>query len=74
MGKKSVMESQLLPSPDGQDVDSFEVALGPEQNGLWDIFQEVLQVALQAHVGTQERRSKSQVIIKTCCRLKFQLR
>lgn len=61
MGKKSVMDNPLLPSPNGQAVDAFEVALSPEQNGLGDLFQEVLRVALQAQLDTQESHSKKQV-------------
>uniref|UniRef100_A0A8C8M663 Neuromedin Bb n=1 Tax=Oncorhynchus tshawytscha TaxID=74940 RepID=A0A8C8M663_ONCTS len=38
MGKKSVMDSPLLQSPDGQSVDAFEVALSPEQNGMGNLF------------------------------------
>ncbi|XP_029904080.1 neuromedin Bb [Myripristis murdjan] len=60
MGKKSVMDTPLLPPADEQGVDELEVALAPEQNGLGDLFQEVLRVALQAQVDTQESRSKNQ--------------
>lgn len=61
MGKKSVMDNPMLPSPNGQGVDALEVAMSPERNGLGDLFQEVLRVALQAQVDTEESRSKNQV-------------
>ena len=61
MGKKSVMDKPLLSSADGQGVDALQVALGPEQDDLGNIFQEVLRVALQAQIDTQETRSKKQV-------------
>uniref|UniRef100_A0A8C7F886 Neuromedin Bb n=1 Tax=Oncorhynchus kisutch TaxID=8019 RepID=A0A8C7F886_ONCKI len=62
MGKKSVMDSPLLQSPDGQSVDAFEVALSPEQNGMGNLFQDVLRVALQAQLRDDtENRSENQV-------------
>uniref|UniRef100_A0A8C7DIW9 Neuromedin Bb n=1 Tax=Oncorhynchus kisutch TaxID=8019 RepID=A0A8C7DIW9_ONCKI len=61
MGKKSVMDSPLLQSPDGQSVDAFEVALSPEQNGMGNLFQDVLRVALQAQLRDDtENRSENQ--------------
>ncbi|KAK6294331.1 hypothetical protein J4Q44_G00351610 [Coregonus suidteri] len=61
MGKKSVMDSPLLQSPDGQAVDAFEVALSPEQNGMGNLFQDVLRVALQAQLREDtENGSKNQ--------------
>ncbi|XP_056464495.1 neuromedin Bb [Gadus chalcogrammus] len=60
MGKKSVMDKPLLSPADGQGVDALQVALGPEQDDLGNIFQEVLRVALQAQIDTQETRSKKQ--------------
>ncbi|XP_062327297.1 neuromedin Bb [Osmerus eperlanus] len=60
MGKKSVMDNPMLPSPNGQGVDALEVSMSPERNGLGDLFQEVLRVALQAQVDTEESRSKNQ--------------
>lgn len=60
MGKKSVMDSPLLPSDEGQGVDAMEVTL-PEQRALGELFQEFLRLALRAQVDTQESRSKSQV-------------
>ncbi|KAJ3593441.1 hypothetical protein NHX12_005776 [Muraenolepis orangiensis] len=61
MGKKSVMDSPLLSPADDQAVDALQEALGPEQNHLGQLFQEVLRVALQAQIrDTQETRSKNQ--------------
>lgn len=61
MGKKSVMDTPLLPSAEGQGVDALEVTLPAEQSALGELFQEFLRVALQAQVDTQESRSKNQV-------------
>ncbi|KAM7406352.1 hypothetical protein PAMP_000734 [Pampus punctatissimus] len=60
MGKKSVMDTPLLPSAEGQGSDTLEVTLPAEQNALGELFQEFLRVALQAQVDTQESRSKNQ--------------
>uniref|UniRef100_A0A3P8ZIU8 Uncharacterized protein n=1 Tax=Esox lucius TaxID=8010 RepID=A0A3P8ZIU8_ESOLU len=61
MGKKSVMDSPVLQSPDVQAVDAFELAFSPEHNGIVDLFQGVLRVALQAQLkGDTESRSKTQ--------------
>lgn len=61
MGKKSVMDTPLLPSAEGQGVDALEVTLPAEQSALGELFQEFLRVALRAQVDTQESRSKNQV-------------
>lgn len=61
MGKKSVMDTPLLPSAEGQGVDALEVTLPAEQSALGELFQEFLRVALQAQMDTQESRSKNQV-------------
>lgn len=61
MGKKSVMDTPLLPSAEGQGVDALEVNLPAEQSALVELFQEFLRVALQAQVDTQESRTKNQV-------------
>nr|XP_046237884.1 neuromedin Bb [Scatophagus argus] len=60
MGKKSVMDTPVLPSEEGQGVDALEVTLPAEQSALGELFQEFLRVALQAQVDTQESRSKHQ--------------
>lgn len=61
MGKKSVMDTPLLPAAEGQGADALEVTLPAEQSALGELFQEFLRVALQAQVDTQESRSKNQV-------------
>ena len=61
MGKKSVMDAPLLPSPEDQAVDALEVSLPAEQTALGELFQEFLRVALQTQEDTQQRRSKNQV-------------
>ncbi|XP_034536570.1 neuromedin Bb [Notolabrus celidotus] len=58
MGKKSVMDSPLLPSGEGQGVDGL-VALPEEQGAFGELFQEFLREALRAQVDTQESRSKN---------------
>ncbi|KAG7222411.1 hypothetical protein INR49_016270 [Caranx melampygus] len=60
MGKKSVMDTPMLPSAEGQGVDALEVTLPGEQSALGELFQEFLRVALQAQVDPQESRSKNQ--------------
>ncbi len=61
MGKKSVVDTPLLPAAEGQGDDALEVTLPAEQSVLGELFQEFLRVALQAQVDTQESRSKNQV-------------
>ncbi|XP_023153379.1 neuromedin Bb [Amphiprion ocellaris] len=60
MGKKSVMDTTLLPSAEDQGVGALEVSVPAEQGALGELFQEFLRVALQAQVDTQESRSKNQ--------------
>ncbi|XP_045888217.1 neuromedin Bb [Micropterus dolomieu] len=59
MGKKSVMDTPLLPSAEGQGADALEVTLSREQSALGELFQEFLRLALQAQVDPQESRSKN---------------
>ncbi|XP_041846539.1 neuromedin Bb [Melanotaenia boesemani] len=60
MGKKSVMDTPLLPSPEEQVVDALEVSLPAEQTALGELFQEFVRVALQTQVDAQASRSKNQ--------------
>uniref|UniRef100_A0A1A7W9V8 Neuromedin Bb n=1 Tax=Iconisemion striatum TaxID=60296 RepID=A0A1A7W9V8_9TELE len=60
MGKKSVMDSPLLPSPEDQVLGSLEVSLPAEQSSIGELFHEFLRVALQAQVDTGESRSHTQ--------------
>ncbi|KAF3686232.1 Neuromedin-B Neuromedin-B-32 Neuromedin-B Precursor [Channa argus] len=60
MGKKSVMDTPMLPPAEGQRVDALEGAHPAEQSALGELFQEFLRVALEAQVDTQERRSQNQ--------------
>ncbi|XP_070691498.1 neuromedin Bb [Pempheris klunzingeri] len=60
MGKKSVMDTPLLPSAEGLGADALDVTLPADQSALGELFQEFLRVALQAQVDTQESRSKNQ--------------
>ncbi|KAJ7994847.1 hypothetical protein DPEC_G00253700 [Dallia pectoralis] len=58
MGKKSVMDSPMLQSPDLQAVDAFQVAFSPEHNGILDFFLGVLRGALQAQLRGTEGSKK----------------
>ncbi|KAF6727105.1 hypothetical protein FQA47_003141 [Oryzias melastigma] len=60
MGKKSVVDAPLLPSPEDQGADALEVLVPTEQTALGELFHEFLRVALQAHVDTQDSRSKNE--------------
>lgn len=60
MGKKSVVDTPMLPSNEDQGADALEVTLPAEQSALGELFQEFLRVALQAQMDTQESRSKNQ--------------
>ncbi|XP_038136549.1 neuromedin Bb [Cyprinodon tularosa] len=60
MGKKSVMETPLLPSPEEWAVDALEISLPAAQSSLGELFQEFLRVALKAQVDTDESRLKNQ--------------
>lgn len=64
MGKKSVVDAPLLPSPEDQGADALEVLVPTEQTALGELFHEFLRVALQAHVDTQDNRSKNEVMMK----------
>lgn len=66
MGKKSVMDSLLLPSAEGQAAGALDVALPAEQSALGELFHDFLRVALQAHVDTQDSQSKNQVCTALC--------
>lgn len=61
MGKKSVMDTPLLPSSEDQGVNEVEISLPARQSSLGDLFQEFLRVALKAQVDTDESRLKNQV-------------
>uniref|UniRef100_A0A3B5LWU3 Neuromedin Bb n=1 Tax=Xiphophorus couchianus TaxID=32473 RepID=A0A3B5LWU3_9TELE len=52
MGKKSVMDTPLLRSPEDQGVNAVEVSLPAEQTSL---FQEFLRLALKAQMDTEEK-------------------
>ncbi|KAM9766094.1 neuromedin Bb [Menidia menidia] len=59
MGKKSVMDTPLLPSPEDQADDGQDVSLPEEQTALGELFQDFLRAALQTQADTQQRRSKN---------------
>ncbi|XP_034731643.1 neuromedin Bb [Etheostoma cragini] len=58
MGKKSVMDTPMLPSAEGQGADALQDTAG--QSALVELFQELLRVALQAQLDTLESRTKTQ--------------
>ncbi|PWA29179.1 hypothetical protein CCH79_00006170 [Gambusia affinis] len=57
MGKKSVMDTPLLRSPEDQGVNPVELSFPAEQTSL---VQEFLRVALKAQMDTEESRLKDQ--------------
>lgn len=56
MGKKSVVDSEQLPTED--DFTIIEAALNPQQVEPADLYQEMLRIALQTHLDSQEIRPK----------------
>uniref|UniRef100_A0A3P9IKK8 Neuromedin Bb n=1 Tax=Oryzias latipes TaxID=8090 RepID=A0A3P9IKK8_ORYLA len=60
MGKKSVVDAPLLPSPEDQGADVLDVLVPTERTALGELFHEFLRVALEAHVDTQGSRSKDE--------------
>lgn len=61
MGKKSLVDAAMLPSAERQGLDELEVSVPAQQSALDELFQELVRVALRAHVETQESRSNKQV-------------
>ncbi|KAJ0056308.1 hypothetical protein NL108_004594 [Boleophthalmus pectinirostris] len=51
MGKKSVVDTPLLPS---QSLDALDMSLPAEQSALAQLFQEFLRMALETQMETQE--------------------
>ncbi|KAK7176515.1 hypothetical protein R3I93_000676 [Phoxinus phoxinus] len=58
MGKKSVVDSERLPTEDDSTMKAFEAALNPQQVEPADLYQEMLRIALQAHLDSPEIRHK----------------
>uniref|UniRef100_A0A8B9J862 Neuromedin Bb n=1 Tax=Astyanax mexicanus TaxID=7994 RepID=A0A8B9J862_ASTMX len=59
MGKKSVVESALLPHDTDASISAFEAALNPQQvEPNDDLYQEVLKTALQARLDSEDSRPK----------------
>ncbi|KAI7789305.1 neuromedin Bb [Triplophysa rosa] len=54
MGKKSVEDTQLLPIEDAAAMKAIEAALNPQQVEPNDIYDEILKIALQTHIDSQE--------------------
>ncbi|XP_026875662.1 neuromedin Bb [Electrophorus electricus] len=57
MGKKSVVDSAFSP-PEDDAMSAYEVALNPQKVEPDDLYQEVLKIALQARLDSQESRAK----------------
>ncbi|XP_052416006.1 neuromedin Bb [Carassius gibelio] len=55
MGKKSVVDSEQLPT---EDDSTMKAALNPQQVEPADLYQEILRIALQTHLDSQEIRPK----------------
>ncbi|XP_016318936.1 neuromedin-B-like [Sinocyclocheilus anshuiensis] len=58
MGKKSVVDSEQLPTEDDSTMKAIEAALNPQQVEPADLYQEMLRIALQTHLDSQEIRPK----------------
>ncbi|XP_076880296.1 neuromedin Bb [Brachyhypopomus gauderio] len=58
MGKKSVVDSAFSP-PHDDNMSAFEVALNPQKVEPDDLYQEVLKIALQARLDSEESRAKN---------------
>ncbi|XP_055063877.2 neuromedin Bb [Misgurnus anguillicaudatus] len=54
MGKKSVEDTEQLPTQENAAMKAFEAALNPQQVEPADIFNEILKNALQTHIESQE--------------------
>lgn len=61
MGKKSVMDTPLLPSAEGQGAGELEDNMPAERGSIGQLFQEFLQVAMQTQENTQESYLKNPV-------------
>lgn len=60
MGKKSVVDTPLLPSAQAADAQEEPAA----QSSPGELFQEFLRVALRAKLDTQDTRSKNEVSLR----------
>ncbi|CAM4522778.1 unnamed protein product [Leuciscus chuanchicus] len=58
MGKKSVVDSERFPTEDDSTMKALEAALNPQQVEPADLYQEMLRIALQAHLDSPEIRHK----------------
>ncbi|XP_016421615.1 neuromedin-B-like [Sinocyclocheilus rhinocerous] len=58
MGKKSVVDSEQLPTEDDSTMKAIEAALNPQQVEPADLYQEMLRIAIQTHLDSQEIRPK----------------
>ncbi|XP_067258040.1 neuromedin Bb [Chanodichthys erythropterus] len=58
MGKKSVVDSERLPSEEDSTMKAIEAALSRQQVEPEDLYQEMLKIALQTHLDSQEIRPK----------------
>nr|XP_055063877.1 bombesin-like [Misgurnus anguillicaudatus] len=54
MGKKSVEDTEQLPTQENAAMKAIEAALNPQQVEPADIFNEILKNALQTHIESQE--------------------
>uniref|UniRef100_A0A672PT95 Neuromedin Bb n=1 Tax=Sinocyclocheilus grahami TaxID=75366 RepID=A0A672PT95_SINGR len=58
MGKKSVVDSEQLPTEDDSTMKAMEAAVNLQQVEPADLYQEMLRIALQTHLDSQEIRPK----------------
>ncbi|XP_065123882.1 neuromedin Bb [Paramisgurnus dabryanus] len=54
MGKKSIEDTEQLPTQENAAMKAIEAALNPQQVEPMDIFNEILKIALQTHIESQE--------------------
>lgn len=73
MGKKSVVDSEQLPSEDDSTMKAIEAALNPLQFEPADLYQEMLRIALQTHLDSQEIRAKVPVRTESAFSVLFEV-
>ncbi len=54
MGKKSVVDSEQLPTEDDSTMKAIEAALNPQQVEPVDLYREMLRTGLQSHLDSQQ--------------------
>ncbi len=73
MGKKSVVDSEQLTSEDDSTMKAIEAALNPQQVEPADLYQEMLRIALQTHLDSQEIRANVPVRTESAFSVLFEV-